>query len=447
MIDRALNRDSVLGMALQLIDHGGRLSPDDAAELERALAALDAAVAAEPPLGDAVDPESRKTYMPSDMALALLQARYEQRLDDAPGELVTTVGEEAGPLADEQVTTTGVAEGWGDFDDTDPKWVIGFLGELAQHLDDRKKFKLPDSPPRAARLEDDARVVLVGDWGTGGRIADAVAAGIRGELAAAVGRQTHVVHLGDVYYAGTKWEAQHRFLPHWPVHDGEAALSWCLNANHDMYAAGEGLFEVILRDGRFAHQVTDDGRPTSEFALVGDHWQILGLDSAWKLLGHELDDLRGHAGFLGDEQVARLEAVAGPRRDSTILLSHHQPFTREKAGVEPVGNLLEATAGVRDGDGLKAWFWGHEHRCMTFGGRSGIEYPACVGHGAIPVEDKPSLAEPPEWELTQTYEDKDGDTWRMSGFAVLDFEPERFTVRYVDHEGRDSKPPEVVTRG
>jgi hypothetical protein len=214
-----------------------------------------------------------------------------------------------------------------------------------------------------------------------------------------------------------------------------------------MYAAGEGLFEVILADPRFAGQRTQDGRRTSEFHLAGDHWQILGLDSAWKLLGAGPDDLRGHAGHLGEEQVAWLDATAGPRRGSTILLSHHQPFTRKRAGVETVGNLLAQTAGVRGDGGLKAWFWGHEHRLMTYGSRDGIEYPACVGHGAIPVPAEASLAQPPEWELTQTYTDGDGDEWRMSGFAVLDFAPDRFTVRYVDHHGELSRPADVVTRG
>jgi hypothetical protein len=455
MIDHVLNRDSVLGMAHQLIEKGDaarELSPEDAAELAAALKALETAIGGQPPLGDAVDPESRKTFIPTDAALSLLQAYYEQDLDDDPADLVAPIAAPAGPLADQELSSEGVAEGWGDFDGKDPKWVIAFLKELAHHLDERRAFKLPDSPPRPARLEDDARVILVGDWGTGGEIADAVSARVRDELASAGDRQTHVIHLGDVYYAGTRWEAEHRFLPHWPVHEHEGGdhHSWCLNANHDMYAAGEGLFEVILADPRFAAQVTADGRPTTEFLLEGDHWQILGLDSAWKLLGYDPDDLRGHAGHLGDEQVAWLDSVAGPRRGSSVLLSHHQPFTRARRGsdgIETVGNLLSQTTGVRGGDGLKAWFWGHEHRCMTYGSRDGIEYPACVGHGAIPVPAKASLAEPPEWELTASYTDRDDDEWRMSGFAVLDFEPDAFVVRYVDHHGELSRPADRVSRG
>ncbi|MDP9135876.1 MAG: hypothetical protein M3N56_13750, partial [Actinomycetota bacterium] len=174
-----------------------------------------------------------------------------------------------------------------------------------------------------------------------------------------------------------------------------------------------------------------------------------GLDSAWELLGSSLDDLRGHAGYLGDAQVAWLNEVAGPRPSSTLLLSHHQPFTRARAGsdgIETVGNLLEQTAELRSGAGLKAWIWGHEHRCMTYGARDGIEYPACVGHGAIPSPAQASLAEPPEWELTATYTDGDGDEWRRSGFAVIDFQPDSFTVRYLDHQGEESKPPDLVTR-
>jgi len=455
MIDYVLDRTSVLQMAGGLIgklDVAKSQSPEDADALAAAVEALEAAVAGQPSFDAPPDPESRKAFIPSDAALSLLQALHEQELDDDPEELVAPIDQPAGPLATGRLTQHGEAEGWGDFDKKDPKWVIAFLKELAHQLDERRDFKLPASPPKPAPLADDARVILVGDWGTGGKIADAVAAHVRDELASAGDRQTHVIHLGDVYYAGTKWEAEHRFLPHWPVYQHEAAdhTSWCLNANHDMYAAAEGLFEVILADPRFAGQVTQDGAPTTEFRLEGDRWQILGLDSAWKLIGSSLDDLRGHAGHFGDAQVAWLNEVAGPRRDSTLLLSHHQPFTRARAGsggIDTVGNLLEQTADLRSGSGLKAWFWGHEHRCMTYGARDGIEYPACVGHGAIPSPAEASRAEPPEWELTDTYTDGDGDEWRLSGFAVLDFQPDAFTVRYIDHHGDLSKPSELVTRG
>ena len=178
------------------------------------------------------------------------------------------------------------------------------------------------------------------------------------------GRRVEVVHLGDVYYTGWRLESEYRdrFLsipgPCGPWLRRTRFGSWSLNGNHDMYAGGlRVLPDVPLADARFARQVTVAGAPTSEFLLQGDHWQILGLDSAWKLMGFNPDDLRGHAGYFGDGQVAWLDEVAGPRRTETLLLSHHQPFTRARRGsdgIDTVGNLLEQTAGVRGGDGVKA---------------------------------------------------------------------------------------------
>lgn len=215
-----------------------------------------------------------------------------------------------------------------------------------------------------------------------------------------------------------------------------------------MYAAGEGLFEVILRDERFAAQVTQDGRPTSEFQLAGDRWQILGLDTAWKLRSLRLDDLRGHAGHISDEQAQWLTTAAsgGP---PVILLSHHQPFSRRRAGadgIEREGNLFGQTAALRASPGLGAWFWGHEHRCITYGARDGIGYAACVGHGAVPSLPRPSAADAGEWELTDTWQDTDGERWRKCGFAIIDLSPDAVTVRYVDHEGSLSKPPDTFSR-
>lgn len=451
MIDETLNRDRMLDLAKELVEHAGR-EPAPAGEEERvlreAIAILANSFVTQPARGDAVGAESREAFIPTDAALSLLQAMYEQELHER-GDAVAERSE-AGPLASERRTVGGDEEGVGPFENLDPRWAIRFLVTLARYVRRRRKFELPFSPPRPFTLADDARVVLVGDWGTGERMARNVAGQIRAALFEAGDRETHVVHLGDVYYAGTRWEAEHRFLPIWPVDPDEATRhrSWCLNANHDMYAAGEGLFEVILRDERFAAQVTQDGRPTSEFQLAGDRWQILGLDTAWKLRSLRLDDLRGHSGHISDEQAQWLTTAAsgGP---PVILLSHHQPFSRRRAGADGIvreGNLFGQTAALRASPGLGAWFWGHEHRCMTYGARDGIGYAACVGHGAVPSLPRPSAADAGEWELTDTWQDADGERWRKCGFAIIDLSPDAVTVRYVDHEGSLSKPPDTFSR-
>lgn len=388
--------------------------------------ALRGSVAAErKTLGSAPTPKDQKSYLPRDMALSYLQARREEW------------------------TATGVkfAEGANLARGFDYHWVTAFLAELTTHLVRRIFFTLPRVPPRAAALADDARLVFVGDWGTGEGVALAVAEQMRRQIDAAGGREVHVVHLGDVYYAGTRWEAHHRFLDHWPVRPDEAAQvrSWCLNGNHDMYSAGEGLFEVILRDGRFGGQRTERDQPTSEFHLRSAHWDVFGLDTSWKF---RLGDVRGGVGHLQRRQCRWVAARLTGSTRRRMLLSHHQPFTdhEDGAGVVDVGNLLAATASLREDPGIDAWFWGHEHRLVTYGSRSGIGYATCMGHGAVLEEPARATARPAsgEAEFRATFHDADGDEWRMPGFAVVDLDGPSATVRYLDMNGQPWDAPTVL---
>jgi hypothetical protein len=370
-------------------------------------------------------PQDRKSYLPRDMALSYFQARQEQW------------------------TLTGVkfATGVSPTRGFDYHWITEFLTELTTHLIRRVLFTIPRGAPRIVDLAPHARLILVGDWGTGGDQALAVAAQMRNQIDAAGERQVHVVHLGDVYYAGTCWEAQHRFLDHWPVHPQETAprvRSWCLNGNHDMYSAGEGLFKKILADDRFRHQRTQQDQVTSEFHLRNHDWDIVGLDTSWKF---HLTDIRGGEGHLQKRQSRWLEAglVGASRR--RMLLSHHQPFTDrdDGAGVVEVGNLLEATAPLRQGRDIDAWFWGHEHRLITYRDRFGVHYGACMGHGAVLEEPaKAPAAGAGEDEFRATFTDDDGDEWRMPGFAVVDLDGPTATVRYIDMNGDPWQAPDIL---
>ncbi len=365
-------------------------------------------------------PQDRKSYLPRDMVLSFLQAHREQH------------------SAEWTATGPAFSEGFNPDRGFDYHWVTEFLGELGTHILRRIRFRLPAGGPRTQPLAPDARIVIVGDWGTGEGVALRVAEQMRRQIAAAGDREVHVVHLGDVYYAGTAWEARHRFLDHWPVDPEQATRvrSWCLNGNHDMYSAGEGLFDVILADDRFRLQRTTDGTRTGEFHLRGADWDVVGVDTSWKF---HLGDVRGGQGHLERGQRRWItERLAGSAR-RTVVLSHHQPFTRSAAGaagVTDVGNLLGATAPLREGRGIDAWFWGHEHRLYSYGARSGIGYATCTGHGAVLEEPATAaVAGPGEAEFRATFRDGDGDEWRMPGFTVVDLDARTASVRYVDMNG------------
>jgi hypothetical protein len=94
----------------------------------------------------------------------------------------------------------------------DPDWVIDIAGAV---LDRLARGNHPFNPlPAEHEVADDARVVIVGDWGTGLPRARAVAGHMAEEVAQALaeGREAHVVHLGDIYYSGMEDEVRRHVL-------------------------------------------------------------------------------------------------------------------------------------------------------------------------------------------------------------------------------------------
>jgi len=146
------------------------------------------------------------------------------------------------------------------------------------------------------------RVAIASDWATGLYGAPVIA-----KTMSRMGAERPfdlLLHLGDVYYSGTRTEAKERFVDMWPF--GAGLRNRALNGNHDMYAGGFGYFDTVLRSCE---------QDASYFALQNEHWLLVGLDTAY--VEHDIDST----------QVAWLKLVcekAGSGR-KVVLFSHHQP--------------------------------------------------------------------------------------------------------------------------
>ena len=229
-----------------------------------------------------------------------------------------------------------------------------------------------------------------------------------------------MIHLGDTYYAGLKREYCERFLPYWPVHEGESHMSWSLNGNHDMYAGGHAYFDYLLKDPRYAAQ-----QRSSRFSIEGKHWQLLGLDTAW--CDHDLEG-------------SQAEWVATKRRQHDkrkTLLSHHQLFSTFGSQGPDLERKLGA-AGALD-EPLDAWLWGHEHRCVAYAPDRRVRAARLVGHGGVPVyADSDDGGDAVLWREDDFF--KGGllgkEKWALMGFAVLDFDGADIEATYVDEWGR-----------
>ncbi len=328
------------------------------------------------------------------------------------------------------------------FGPDDPDWVIDVAGSV---LDRLARGNHPFNPlPAEHEIADDARVVIVGDWGTGLPRAQEVAKIMAEEVTQALkeGREVHVVHLGDVYYSGMEEEVRrHVLAPEmWPVTLEQASggvTSWSLNGNHDMYGGGFGYFKTLLGDERFSGQHSPDGKPTSYFRLHSSSWDIVGLDTAWDPNVLSL----GMVGVLEDPQAAYVTHVAGESERKLMLLSHHQLLSVYDK--EDLGPTLPAKlAPVLKGERVTAWLWGHEHRCMGFEEAEGVKVSRCIGHGGVPV----LMAHTPEEQIPKPglwqecgFSKYRGDHWGRMGCAILDFASERIKVRYRDERGATSR--------
>jgi hypothetical protein len=275
---------------------------------------------------------------------------------------------------------------------------------------------------------------MVGDWGSGLPRAQRVAEHMRTEIEDALGqgRQVHVIHLGDVYYSGFAREYRNRFLRYWPVRANQAneVYSWSLNGNHDMYSGGHGYFETLLADPRFAAQAK-----SSWFTIENRHWRIVGIDTAWDERGF-VHDPRTERG-LADPQAAMLKQWAEADERPFMLLSHHPLFS----AYESTGPYLrEKLSPLLDTDRIRAWFWGHEHKCVVYEPYGGVAFGRCVGHGGVPVYE---VGEPTRTDPVVDWVEDRGieafmERWALFGFAVADFDGTHVSVRYIDENGQQA---------
>jgi len=306
------------------------------------------------------------------------------------------------------------------FSTLDAGWVSSKVAEAIRLA--RKKYPFNGTPAESLTISNRARIILLGDWGTGIPRAQKVAKMIEKILAEGSGKQLeqHVIHLGDVYYSGWKREYEDRFLKYWPVRPEEADKysSWSLNGNHDMFSGGHAYYTVLLNDERFKRQ-----QRSSFFSLSNRYWKILGLDSAW-----EDDDLK-------DPQASWVESNVQNTSQKIMLLSHHQLFSAYEGGREKMQKKL---ASILQSGRIRTWFWGHEHRCVIYNPNMNVQFARCVGHGGVPVymnhSQKDEHKNPAQYEY-RAFIQMGIEKWALFGFVVLDFDNDTISVKYVNENG------------
>ena len=265
----------------------------------------------------------------------------------------------------------------------DPLWAKALLefdkGETVtpyRHYESIDDFVLPleATLDPAQRATDSLKVAFVADWATGTRLAKNVMRCIGAQ------RPDVVIHLGDVYYSGTKDEMRDHFLKIVREYLPAETQVFNLAGNHDLYAGGEGYYWLL----------DELGQPASYFCLRNDHWQILAIGappeigdpmaSQYKVPPIDPKEAEWHR--------HKIDTADGRK---TVMLSHYQLFTASGNIARTPENLPMAVNPVLfdefEGrlDRIDAWLWGHEHNLAAFDPYIGLERGRCIGSGAMPV--------------------------------------------------------------
>jgi len=344
------------------------------------------------------------------------------------------------------------------YSEQDPGWLTIGLAIAWRDADaffqGKRSF---NAEPAAGDLGGSSRLFIFGDWGSGIDRARKVAKAIEAKVIESVsqGRDCHVIHPGDTYFAGWPWEQQWHVIDLWPATGIAGATSWALAGNHDYYSGGGGFFKTLLRDPIFEHQHSADGSPTSVFELTNRAWVVIGLDTSFR--DHDLPDAE-------ITWLRRKLDEARAQRQKVILLSHHQPWSVFTSGPNPplwqrlqqLWAMLKSVVTGRWDRALlwkrvkpmladcpvEAWFWGHEHRLALYKPKNRVERPRLIGNAGVPslvtnnqyVSDESALLLDYEQAVAQAPDPS--SRWCKFAFAVVDIDDSgNYAEAYFDEDG------------
>jgi 3',5'-cyclic AMP phosphodiesterase CpdA len=267
-------------------------------------------------------------------------------------------------------------------------------------------YPLPEKPS--------LRIGILGDWGSG----DTVASYVLQQLMAQ--SPDLIIHVGDVYYAGTDDEVQKNFLS---LLDQYANVPvYNLPGNHDMYSGGKPFYSALAKlNSNRSYPGTSTAasiQQASFFCLKNSWLQLQGMDTGYfdSDLFHIASDTTRLHELEAEWHLDKLKDASNNRR-AAFLFSHHQawsPFLRIDDGpiltraTELPGQMLWLNERLQSAlkevplETVRAWFWGHEHvlevfdreaiRNSTLSGNPGqslsalfpwLPYGACVGYSGF----------------------------------------------------------------
>ncbi len=281
----------------------------------------------------------------------------------------------------------------------------------------------------ATTSQNEVSIAILGDWGIGNYTSDGgPAKAVMGAISnsPAIGDPDYIIHLGDVYYAGTETSEEYdKLVQVWPKdrfsNGSKAGTSFTLNSNHEMYGGANGYFKVALSG---ADTPFDKQQKASFFALKFGDWMLLGLDSAYYSPSSTFYMYGSLGGSASSVQKDWLRKVAGSRNGKdVILLSHHNPISFDGITQQELWHeAVDALGGTPD-----YWYWGHIHLGVVYGNSlPAAQVPdgrfakvRCSGNAAIPNGAPPGLEGKPNIEYYCQTPLQNKEPRVRNGFALI----------------------------
>jgi len=296
------------------------------------------------------------------------------------------------------------------------------------------------------------RVAILSDWGTGYADAEAVL------RAACAFDPDAILHLGDIYFAGTEFECRLKFLD--PMRryafkggpGGEPIPVFTTAGNHDYYSGGAGFHWLLDNLNEGAQR-----QPASYFSLRSedDGWQFLAVDTGFDSR-HDVIYSHQFGSIPQPDEVEWMAHKFDTFPGRTVLLSHHQAFSNlsrmggdeddRKPPFDAVNKRLLAIVEPYV-EKIAAWFWGHEHNLMVYKPWNGIRARS-VGHSARPVkvrqiEEEASYA----YAVEEARLSERGESGYLNhGFEIIDLGGRGNPAQVSYYEVLESGMPRLVYR-
>lgn len=286
----------------------------------------------------------------------------------------------------------------------------------------------------AYKLSNDAKVAIIGDWGTGMQDAEYLLSVIINQH-----KPDAIIHLGDIYYSGTPEECLQNFKKiidkvfDSTLGKGKRLPVFSIPGNHDYYAFAYYYYEMVTG---LNETIPEALQLASYFCLETEDtgWQFLGMDTGFQD-ARPVDQLNPFAtgpSIQRDEYIWHKDKLENSDA-ATILLSHHQLFSHN-GKINGMDSVYSAYPNINKylldlfqphfNNKVAAWLWGHEHNQVIFNDNNfGLPKGRLIGASAYEeaVSADPYKINYPNAPFNEQVKLGSANDYLNHSYAIIDF--------------------------